>query len=280
MHLKLSDRYAIEQQWKACMDYPLDLDHPKTFSEKLQWLKLYDRKSIYHQMVDKVDAKTYINNAIGGEYAVPTLGVWNRFERIDWDFLPQQFVLKATHDSGSFFIVKEKSLVDRQECKDRLYKHWRKSYYKNSREWQYKGLKHRIMAEPLIADPKQLREYKFFCFNGEPKFYQICMDRDNDLGGAAVQCVGIDGTLLDMQETTYNNRISNNIILNPQHKEQMISIAKLLSKDMCFLRVDFFETKEKFYVGELTLHESAGFCFFSPDYWNITLGGWIHLPID
>lgn len=275
----MPDKMYLKIKFRLWMGYPLDLKHPKTFAEKLQWLKLYDRKTIYHQMVDKVVSKSLIHGIVGKGHTIPTLGVYDSFEQIDWEALPNQFILKATHDSGSYYIVKDKNTIDKKKCKKQLYIHWNQDYYISSREWQYKGLKSRIIAEPLIAEPKQLREYKFFCFNGEPLLYQTCYDRDNSLGGAILNFYDINGDLLDLHDKGHC-RISDIKTPKPLNLELMIEYSRLLSKDMCFLRVDFYEVDNQFFVGELTLHENAGFCSFKPDQWNRTLGDWIKLPVD
>ena len=275
---RLSDETFLKLKFRLTMGYPLNLKEPKTFAEKLQWLKLYDRKPVYQQMVDKVESKHLIDSIIGTGYTIPTLGVYDSFEQIDWDALPQQFILKATHDSGSYFIVKDKNKVDKQICKKQLYIHWNMDYYKGHREWQYKGLKKRIIAEPLIANPKDLCEYKFFCFNGVPKIYQTCYDRDNAKGGAILNFYDLDSNLLDLHDAGHVRK-SDVITPNPINMIQMRNFCNLLAKDTYFIRVDFYEVNGKLYVGELTLHENAGFCSFSPDHWNNTLGEWIHLPI-
>lgn len=275
----MPDGLFLKLKFRNQMGYRLDLKHPKTFAEKLQWIKLNDRKPNYHQMVDKVESKFLIDSIIGHGYTIPTLGVFNSFEQIDWDSLPQQFILKATHDSGSYYIVKDKSCVDKERCKKQLYVHWNKDYYKHHREWQYKGLKSRIIAEPLIADPKQLREYKFFCFNGNPKIYQTCYDRDNSQGGAILNFYDLESNLLDIHDKGHS-RISDIKTPRPYNFDKMIQFSKLLAKDTFFLRVDFYEVNDTLFLGELTLHENAGFCSFEPDHWNYTLGEWIHLPID
>lgn len=280
LRTKFDDKYAIKRQWNAVMDYPLNLKNPRTFAEKLQWLKLYDRKPIYHQMVDKVDAKMFINRVLGSDYAVPTLGVYDCFEEIDWESLPQQFILKATHDSGSFFIVNDKSVVDKHKCKARLYRHWEKGYYGCHREWQYKGLKHRIVAEPLLKDEKTpyLRDFKFYCFNGEPKVFYITSDKGDSLP-TRQDFFDIDGNHLDLEDAHYTNNPLHIPDL-PLHLDDMVAMARKLACDTYHLRVDFYEIGDRVYVGELTFHEDAGFCSFIPDRWNYTLGDWIHLPIE
>ena len=276
----LPDKAFLKAKFRLAMGYPLNLKEPKTFSEKLQWLKLYDRKPVYHIMVDKVESKAFIESVIGTGYTIPTLGVYDNFEQIDWEVLPQQFILKATHDSGSYFIVSDKNAIDKQKCKEKLYIHWNKDYYKGHREWQYKGLKHRIIAEPLLVDSNSpyLRDFKFYCFNGEPKVFYITSDKGGTLP-TRQDFFDIDGNHIDLEDAHY----SKNPVKAPElpiHLGDMITIARKLAKDTYHVRVDFYEIDGQVYVGELTLCEAAGFCSFKPEHWNYTLGEWIHLPID
>ena len=223
------DRKYIKWKYWLTFGEHCDLDNPKTFQEKLQWIKLNDRKPIYHQMVDKYDVKKFIAERVGEEYVIPTLGIWDRFEDIDFESLPNQFIIKNTHDSGTYFICKDKSKLDISEVRKRLMidDHSRKvDYYVFSREWPYKGLKHRIIAEPLIATPETLREYKFFCFNGEPKFYQTCYDRNNDLGGAILNFYDIKGCKIDLQDA-WHARHSDVEIPIPTNLQKMVDLAFL-----------------------------------------------------
>ncbi|MBR5061524.1 MAG: glycosyl transferase, partial [Prevotella sp.] len=166
--LMKDDRKYIEYIWKKKMNYPLNLDNPQTFNEKLQWIKLYDHNPLYTKMVDKYEAKEYVASIIGDEYIIKTLGVWDRFDDIDFSTLPKQFVLKCTHDSGGLVICKDKSKLDIQAAKKKIEKSLKKNYYYIAREWPYKNVKRRIIAEEYIEDEKtkELRDYKFFCFNG------------------------------------------------------------------------------------------------------------------
>ena len=259
-------------QWKYWLTFgeKCDLDNPKTFQEKLQWIKLNDRKPIYHQMVDKYDAKRFIAERVGEEYVIPTLGVWDRFEDVDFDSLPNQFIIKNTHDSGTYFICKDKSKLDIKEVRKRLLIDSRKEdYYVFSREWPYKGLKHRIIAEPLLNDKKNdyLTDYKFFTFNGEPMFFYITSNRGRE-----------GGKLLDLnQYGYYNNDITPEL---PRNLSEMINLSRILSKSTYHLRVDFYEVDDRVYCGELTFFDGGGLHPFTPEKYNRILGDWIKLPID
>lgn len=278
----VDDKKYIKWKYWLTFGEKCNLDNPKTFQEKLQWIKLNDRKEIYHQMVDKYDAKKFIAEKVGEEYVIPTLGVWDRFEDIDFDSLPNQFIIKNTYDSGTYFICKDKSQLDISEVRKRLMidnRSRKVDYYVFSREWPYKGLKHRIIAEPLIATPETLREYKFFCFNGEPKFYQTCYDRNNDLGGAILNFYDIKGCKIDLQDA-WHARHSDVEIPIPTNLQKMVDLAKTFSSSTYFLRVDFFELDDKVYCGEFTFFENGGWCKFTPEKYNRILGDWIKLPID
>lgn len=277
MALVLPDKLYLKWRYKKLLGKKLNLKHPTLFQEKLHWLKLHDRKPIYHQMVDKYDAKDYITKHLGSEYAIPTLGVYNNIDEIDFDKLPNQFILKCTFDSGSYYICKDKSELDIKEAKKRLMVNWKHDYYIWSREWPYKGLKHRIIAEPLVAEPKELREYKFFCFNGIPKLYQSCYDRDRSLGGVILNMYDITGKKIDIKEVGFG-RDSDIEIPIPTNLQKMVEIAKIASKNTYFLRVDFYEVGNRIYCGEFTFYENGGWCWFNPERWNKDMGDWIKLP--
>lgn len=258
-----------------------NFNKPKTFQEKLQWLKLHDRKPIYHQMVDKYDAKKFIAERVGEEYVVPTIGVWDRFEDIDFASLPNQFIIKNTHDSGTYYICKDKSKLDIAAVREKLLIDKRKEDYSNLwGEWPYKGLKHRIIVEPLLEDKSSpyLRDFKFYCFNGEPRIFYITSDKGGLLP-TKQDFFDVNGNHLEIQDKTYPNNPSKTPDL-PINLNVMIEISRVLAKDTCHLRVDFYEISGRVYVGELTFYEGAGFCSFIPEKYNRILGDWIKLPID
>ena len=272
MYLKLL--YWIELG-KLC-----NFNKPKTFQEKLQWLKLHDRKPVYHQMVDKYDAKKFIAERVGEEYVVPTIGVWDRFEDIDFASLPNQFIIKNTHDSGTYYICKDKSKLDIAAVREKLLIDKRKEDYSNLwGEWPYKGLKHRIIAEPLLNDDKgdYLTDYKFYTFNGVPKFFYTTSNRGNK-GGLKEDFFDIKGNLLELnQKGYYNNPITPPL---PENLQKMVELSEILAQHTYHLRVDFYEVNGKIYCGELTFFDGAGFCSFIPEKYNRILGDWIKLPID
>lgn len=257
----------------------LHLNHPRRYNEKLQWMKIYDRRDIYTTMVDKADAKTYVAERIGDEYIIKTYGVWNAPEEIDYDSLPDKFVLKTTHDSGGIKIVDKREGFDKEELnrffRDRL----SRNMYKITREWPYKNVKPRIIAEEYLedAETQELRDYKFFCFDGVVRALFVATDRQNP----------DKPTAFDFFDTDYNdlhiiNGHPNADVLpkKPATFEKMKELAAILSKGFPQLRVDFYEVNGKLYFGELTLFHHGGICPFEPDYWDYTFGEWYQIDKD
>lgn len=201
-----NDKLYIRIKYLLFLNKWCNLKHPKTFCEKLQWLKLHDHKPIYHQMVDKAEAKKFIADRVGGEYVIPTIGVWDRFEDIDFDVLPNEFILKNTHDSGTYCVCTDKTTLNINKVKERMSVTWNIDYSVYSREWPYKGVKSRIIAEPLLRDSDSpfLTDYKFFTFNGEPKFYYTTSNRGKE-GGLKEDFFDIEGKLLPFTQKGYPN---------------------------------------------------------------------------
>lgn len=273
----MSDEEFLKMKYKKIFGRELDLDNPLTFNEKIQWLKLYDRKPIYTIMVDKYLAKGYIENRIGSEYIIPTLGKWDRFEDIDFSKLPEQFVLKCNHDCGSVFICTDKSRFDFQRAKRKLNNALKHNYYWKTREWPYKDVPPCILAEEYMEDTKthELRDYKYFCFDGAVKALFIATDRQ----------VKDEDTKFDFFDENFNHLPLSNGHPNanptpekPQSFEKMKELAAALSKGIPHLRVDFYEVNGRPYVGELTFSHWDGLVPFDPEEWDYTFGSWINLP--
>lgn len=275
----VGDKKYVLWKYRLNMGEKCDLEHPKTFQEKLQWLKFNDRKPIYHQMVDKAEVKRFISERIGEEYVIPSIGVWEHFEDIDFNIFPKEFIIKNTNDSGTYFICTDKDKLDKNEMIKRLSVTWGKDYYYASREWPYKDLRHRIIAEPLLHDETSnvLTDYKFFTFNGEPKFYYTTSDRGSK-SGLKEDFFDINGKLLEFNQEGYKNNPQTPPI--PKNLEKMVEFARILAKDTYHLRVDFYELGDRLYVGEMTFFDGGGFCPFSPRKYNRIIGNWIKLPID
>lgn len=260
------------------MGEDLHLDNPQTFNEKLQWLKLYDRKPEYTIMVDKYKARKYIKEKIGEEYLIPLLGVWDKAEDIDFDALPNQFVLKCNHNSGlGMYICKDKSKLTENQIKairKNLAKGLKQDYYLAGREWPYKDVPRKIIAEKYMEDETgQLRDYKFYCFNGEPKIIMINSDRET--GKTKADYFDMDFNWLDLK-WGYEHALVKP--LKPINFEKMKELAVVLSKNIPELRVDFYEVNNKIYFGELTFFDGSGFDKIEPKEWDKKIGDWITLP--
>lgn len=259
------------------MGYWPNLNEPATFSEKLQWIKLFDHNPLYTTMVDKYLVKEYVASKIGKEYIIPTLGVWDSPENICWDFLPNQFVLKVTHDSGGLVICKDKSDIDIQSIKSILQSSLERNYYLHSREWPYKDVKRRIIAENFMVDSESadLCDFKIHCFNGEPKFILVCRDRHSS-----------NGLTEDFYDTGWNHMPikrpkhpnAETPMQKPAELDKMFQLARVLSKDVPFVRTDFYIVNHRVYFGELTFFPASGMTPFIPEKWDKEIGSWLKLP--
>lgn len=274
------DKLYLTLLFRLKMGFWIDWKNPKTFSEKLQWLKLYDRNPKYTTMVDKYAVKEYVAKIIGEEYIIPTLGVWDRPEDIDWDSLPQKFVLKTTHGGGGSGVVicKDKATFDKETAIAKLKKSFNKCIYNYLREWPYKNVDKKIIIEQYLYDVKceSLRDYKFFCFNGKVEFFKVDYDRFTEHGA---NYYSLDGRMLEFGEKAYPRRLDIEIDL-PKSLEKMILIAENLSVGTLFLRVDLYEVNNKIFFGELTFYPSGGVKEFTPVDWNEKIGSLLKLPFE
>lgn len=273
----MPDKKYIEKKWDTMFSEKLNLNNPKTFNEKLQWLKLYDRNPLYTTLVDKYEVKKYIADKIGKEYVVPAYGVWDKFDDIDFDSLPDQFVLKCTHDSGGLVICKDKSAFDRISAREKIQKSLKTNYYYSGREWPYKNVKPRVLAEKYMeeADIGDIHDYKFYCFDGEVKALYIVSER-HDLNVE---------TKHDFFDADYNHlpifQGHPNAAVPPKKPinfEKMKELASILSAGIPHVRVDFYEVDGKVYFGEMTFFTYGGFTPFVPEEWDYKFGEWIKLP--
>lgn len=275
----VSDEACLKILYHMYFDKKLNLDDPKTFNEKLQWLKLYDRKPIYTTMVDKYEVKKYVADIIGEEYIIPTLGVWDSFDEIDFDALPDQFVLKCTHDSGGLVICRDKEKLDISAAKKKLEDCLKREFFYTGREWPYKNVKPRIIAENYMKDSKteKLRDYKFFCFNGEPKMIYISEGMD-DHSTAQMSFYDLEGKKMPFHRADYLS-----FAVNPDMPEtlpEMIDLSRLFAKktECPFVRIDFYCVNGKTYFSEITFFHGSGFSLFEPEEWDLKLGEWLTLP--
>lgn len=257
--LKLSDINYLKLRYYLSFNKKLNLSNPQTFNEKLQWLKLNDRKDIYSTMVDKYEVKKYVSDIIGEEYVIPTLGVYNNFDEIDFDKLPNQFVIKCNHDSGGLVIVKDKSKLDLKAAKKKINKSLKTNYYYIGREWPYKNVKPRIIVEDYMEDKKvgELRDYKIYSFSGKCDYVMLCFDRFKD----KTKFIYFDRNWNIKKEFSndgikYGDSIK---VEKPKNLDKMFEFASMFSKNIPFLRVDFYEVDGKLYFGEFTFFPSDGF---------------------
>ena len=254
----------------------LHLNNPSTFNEKLQWLKLYDRNPLYSDLVDKYLVRSYVSAKIGEQYLIPLIGVWDSTDDISIDDLPNQFVIKCTHDSGSIVICKSKSQFDFERAKKSLNQSLNANMYYNAREWPYKKVKPRIIAEKYMEDSqtKELRDYKFFCFNGKVRMFKIDFDRFNEHGA---NYYNIDKELLPFDEIVCPRKEEKRIII-PDSIDKMMALAEQLVNAIPFARVDFYEVDGQIYFGEITFFPASGFGTFDPLEWDYIIGNWLELP--
>ena len=247
-----------------------DLKNPQTFNEKLNWLKLHHKNPFYTQLVDKYAVKEWIEQQNIGVELIPTLGVWDRFDDIDFDKLPNQFVLKCTHNSGGLVICKNKKELNKHKAKVKIEKSLRQNYFYSGREYPYKHVKPRIIAEQYMVDESgtELKDYKFFCFNGVPKFFKIDFGR---FISHHANYYSIDGKLLPFGEAEIPPLPDKQLPL-PKSLPQMINIAQKLAQGIPFVRVDLYEINGKVYFGEITFYPASGTGKFTPPEWDAKIG--------
>lgn len=272
----LSDKKYLKLKYFYTMHKRLNLKNPETYTEKLQWLKLYHHIDRYSEMVDKATAKEFAAGIIGKEHIIPTLGIYNSADEIDFDSLPQQFVLKCTHDSGSISICKDKSRYDTEKAREQLNTYLNINSFVGGREWPYLNVKPRIIAEKYLEDlaDGELRDYKFFCFSGEPKVLYIAQGRGDNRPTVA-DFFDMDFKHLDLK---IDHEMADTPPSKPQCFDQMKEYAKKLSAGIPHVRVDFYEVNGKLYFGEMTFFHCSGFAAFHPEEWDKTFGSWIKLP--
>jgi hypothetical protein len=253
----------------------INLDSPETFCEKIQWLKLHDRNPLYTKLVDKYEVKQYVADKIGEDYIIPTIGVWDSVDEIDFDNLPNQFVLKCTHDSGGLVVCKDKNKLNIKETKKKLRHSLKQNFYYFGREWPYKNVKPRIIAEKYMVDSKmgELRDYKFFCFGGQVKCYKIDFDRFIE---HHANYYDMDNNILNFGEEIIPPKFNKEIEI-PKTVGKMKQLAEQLSKETPFMRTDFYDVDGNIYFGELTFYPGSGCVKFTDEESDRLLGSWIKL---
>ena len=272
----LSDEAFLKKAYRLRFKKALDLDDPQTFNEKLQWLKLYNRKPVYSTMVDKFASKAFVAERIGAEYVVPALGgPWKSFDEIDFDALPDKFVLKTNHDSGGVTVCRDKSAFDKEKARDFFEKHLARNYYWSCREWPYKDVKPCIFAEEYMQDGDRefLPVYKILCFGGEPRIIQTI--QNDKQPNETIDYFDTEWKVLPFRQNFPNSEVP---LGEPEKLEEMLSLARQLSAGHACLRVDFYVIGGRVYFSEFTFYSDAGFAAFHPEEWDKTLGSWITLP--
>lgn len=271
----LSDEIYLKWLFRHNMGYKLNLKEPKSFSEKLQWLKLYDKHPEYTKMVDKIDAKDYVASKVGDKYIIPTLGTWENVEDIDWSTLPNQFVIKSTNDSGGVVVCKDKSKLDIEASIAKLKGLGNRDYTKYNKEYPYHDVPHRFIAEQYMEDESgyELKDYKIFCFDGEPKFLFVATGRQQ-------HDTRFDFFDIDFNHLPVTNGHPNADIWpsKPENFEVMLEVASKLSKGIPHVRVDLYNVNGDVYFGELTFFHWSGYIPFEPQEWDYRFGEFLNLP--
>lgn len=270
----LSDETYLKLVYRGVFNNKLNLDNPRTYNEKLQWLKLNDRNRSYPSLVDKYEVRQFVEKRLGSRYLIPLLGVWDKYEQIDFSTLPNQFVLKCTHDSGGIVICKDKNKLNMCETRKKMVESLNSNFYYIGREWPYKEIKPRIICEKYMVDESsvELKDYKFFCFDGEVKAMFVATDRGID---TRFDYYDINFNRLDIKQH-YEN--AEKTILEPKGFSEMIELAKILSKGFPHVRIDFYDVNGQVYFGEMTFYHFSGFVEFEPSSWDDIFGDWIKLP--
>ena len=272
----LTDEQFLRYRFRIVMGKRLDLKNPTSYNEKLQWLKLYDRNPLYTKLVDKVAVKDYVASIIGNEYIIPTLKVYKSPEEVRIEDLPERFVLKTNHDGDSLgvFVCKDKKNFDFNKAISILSKNLQHNYYYTGREWPYKNVNPVIFAEEYKEDEfGELRDYKFFCFNGVVKALFVATDRS--VGHVKFDYFDRDFNHLDF---TQSHPMSNVTLKKPDNFEKMIELAERLSKGLPHVRIDLYNCNGKIYFGEMTFYHYGGMIKFHPEEWDYKFGSWLQLP--
>lgn len=272
-----SDKMFLRMYFWCNLGYKLNLKSPRTFNEKLNWLKIYNKHPEYSKLVDKKEAKEYVASIVGDKYIIPTLAVYDKVEDIDFEKLPKQFVLKCTHDSGGVVVCKDKSILDKGAAIRKLKKGLRSNFFTITREYPYNNVKPRIIAEQYMEDETgELRDYKFFCFNGEPKYMLLVSGRQ--AGKKRFDYFDLNWNHLPVHDVGCPG--AERLPAKPDNFEEMIFIAKKLSKGMTHVRVDLYNINCKIFFGELTFFDGSGLSVYDPREWDFKFGQFLKLPID
>lgn len=275
--LMLTDQQVIELRWKSAFGRKPDLRNPKTFNEKLTWIICNYRNQLYELCSDKVEVRKYVESKGLSDILIKKHAVYTSIDEIDIDKLPESFVIKTTHASGGVVVIKDKRSADLIEMKKVLAKSMKQNLYKSAREWQYRNLTPRIIAEDYIksAHEKSLKDYKIFCFDGKPRFIYVATDTIKG-GDYAVDFYDTEWNHLEAQRVGHSR---SNGVKRPANLEEMLRIAEILSEGFIHVRVDLYSVDGKIYFGELTFTTAAGTGTFIDEKWDLEFGKYMRLPI-
>lgn len=274
----IPDELYIKIRWYLRMRTRLNLKEPKTFNEKLQWLKLYNHNPLYTKLADKYSVREYVKQTIGEEYLIPLLGVYNSFAQIDFDELPEQFVLKCNHDSGGLVICRDKKALDLDYANKKITKCLRHNFYWHTREWAYKNIEPKIIAEKYMTDGSlsangktDLKDYKFFCFNGKPRFFYVSVGMENHKT-AKISFYDLQGNPMPFKRLDYNS-YTDPLDL-PSNFKQMCCIAQKLAEGTKtpFVRIDLYSIENRIFFSEFTFYPCSGMMPFEPKEWDGIIG--------
>lgn len=272
----MPDQAYLSALWLAYFHKKIDWKNPKSFNEKIQWLKVYDRNPLYPTLVDKFAMREYIKNTVGEAYLIPLVGgPWNNFDEIDFSLLPERFVLKSTHDSGGVVICRGKDRFDQKAAREKIEKSLKRNYYWGGREWSYRDIRPRIIAEAYMENTSgdELADYKFMMFGGEFRSVFVCSNRFAD-GELNVTFFDPDWNRMPFERHYHADPHE---LPKPTCYDVMIRVAERLSEGLPFVRVDLYEINGRVYCGELTLYPGSGLETFQPEEWDAKIGEWIDL---
>lgn len=276
--LLIPDGLYVRLKYRKAFGCWPNLKDPKTFNEKLTWLKLHDHNPLYTRMVDKYEAKRYVADIIGEEYVIPTCGVWDKADDIDFDALPDKFVMKATHDSGRVICCRDKSKLDKDWAREEMRKSLKRDFYAVTREWPYKNVKPRIIAEQLLeSDTNDLADYKIHNFNGVPRFILVCRDRFAD-SGLTEDFFDTNWTHINVKRPGHPN--ADVMEDRPSSLDKMLKLSERLGKEVPFMRTDFYSIGNKVYFGEITLYPASGAVPFVPERYDDIFGDMLNITLE
>lgn len=270
----IPDKLYLDLLFGWRIGHRLNWNNPRTYNEKLQWLKIYNRQPQYTDMVDKYKVKQFVTSKLGDDHVARLLGVWDSPDNIEWDGLPDRFVLKCSHDSGGIVICKDKNTFNKKAAVEKLEANFKKNFFYGGREWPYKDVERRVFAEQYLEDENgQLNDYKVFCFNGEPRIIQVDYDRFKAHRRTLFtpEWERIDATFC--YPTDFNREIP-----KPRVLEQLLDMSRKLSFGIPHVRTDFYIVKGKVYFGEMTFFPESGTGIIIPEELDIQMGSWIKFP--